>query len=183
MASRVDIQISILKFNFQPRFWFHFPFPYRGWLSNMVGQIKISISESDFDFQIFISPFHLAFASPNVVLVHIILCLWLCRYVIYYALHYVYTIYIFNTLYIISLNHFTFFLINIVTLYTFFQRVCATFTHFSRQFYVEWCTKTRYIFDMLSDIWCTEPHFVPPASCTLSHFVAFTFHTSFNITL
>ena len=29
LASGVDIQISILKFNFQPRFWFCFSFSYR----------------------------------------------------------------------------------------------------------------------------------------------------------
>ena len=94
MASRVDIQISILKFNFQPRFWFRFPFPYRGWLSNMVGRVEISIPESDFDFQISISP-----CIAQYCIGYIILCLWLCRYVIYYTLHYVYTIYIQHSLY------------------------------------------------------------------------------------
>ena len=60
--------------------------------------------------------------------------------------------YIYDILYIIFPNHFTFFLINIGALYTFFQRVCATFTYFSRQFYAEYRTKARYIFDTPSDV-------------------------------
>ena len=143
MASRVDIQISILKFNFQPRFWFHFSFRHRGQLSNMVERIKISISESDFDFQIFISP---RITQCRIGLYNIMLIIALIYYILYLTL----CIYdIFNTLYIVSHNLFTFFLMNIGALYTFFQRVYAIFTHFSRQFYAEYRIKARYAFRYL----------------------------------
>ena len=74
--------------------------------------------------------------------------------------------YIYDILYIIPHNHFTFFLINIVTLYTFFNEFMQHFTHFSRQFYAEYRIKARYAHDMLLDIGCTKSHLVPPASCT-----------------
>ena len=142
-----------------------------------MGRVKISISESDFDFQIFISSritqcrIGLYNIMLIIALIYYILCLTLCIYDIY------------NTLYIISHNHFTFFLINIVTLYTFFQRVYATFCIFFQAVLCRMAYKARYVHDTPSDIRCTESHFVAPASYTLSHFVAFTFHTPFNITL
>ena len=117
--------------------FFHFPIGggYPIWWGRLRFRFQNSIS---------IFKFSSRLASLNVVLVYMILCLWLCRYIIYYALHYIYDT--FNALYITSHNHFTFFLINIVTFYTFFQRVCATFTHFSRQFCAEQHAMTRYAF-------------------------------------
>ena len=167
MASRVDIQISILKFNFQPRFWFHFSFPYRGWLSNMVGRVKILISEFDFDFQIFISPSITQYriGAYNIALMIMSIYYILCLTLYIHDVH--------STPFIpYPHNHFTLFLINIVTFYTFFQRVCATFTHFSRQFYAEWWTRIWYAFD----IRCPKPYFVVPTFYALSHFVAFIFY-------
>ena len=91
--------------------------------------------------------------------------------------------YIYDILYVIFPNHFTFFLINIGALYTFFQRVCATFTHFSRQFYAEWCimhdmfTIHLPIFDVLNHILLRQ-HLAP-----YHIFVPLIFYASFNITL
>ena len=157
MASRADIQISILKFNFQPKFWFHFQFPYRGWISNMLGQINISISEFNFDFQIFVLPYitQCRIGLHNIMLITMLICHILCLTL--------YIWYIYSTFFIgYSALIFTLFIANIVTLYTFFHRI-----------YVGWCTRTWYAFD----IRCTKPHLVPPASYTLSYFVAFIFYT------
>ena len=170
MASRVDIQISILKFNFQPRFWFRFSI-------SLWGGYPIWWDVLRFWFQNSISIFKFSScpASPNVVLVYIILCLWLCWYVIYYALYYIW--YIYSTFligYFAVISHFSQRILSHSTHFS--NEFMQHFTHFSRQFYAEWCTKARYIFDMLSDIWCTESHLVAPASCTLSHFVAFIIH-------
>ena len=90
----------------------------------MVERIQIQLSEFDFDFQIFISP---RITQCRIGLYNIMLIIALIYYILYLTL----CIYdIFNNIYIVSHNHFTFFLMNIGALYTFFYRVCATFYTF-----------------------------------------------------
>ena len=125
------------------------------------GGYPIWWGELRFRFQNLISIFKFSScpAPPNVILVYIILCLWLCWYVIYYALHYIW--YIYSTFFIgYSALIFTLFIVNIVTLYTFFHRI-----------YVGWCTRIWYAFD----IRCIKSHLVLPTS----YLITFLLHLYF----
>ena len=129
----------------------------------MVGQIKISISKFDFDFQIFISPpRHLmSYWLYNIMFIITLIC-----YILYLTL-YIYDIH--DIPYTISHNHFTFFLINIVTLYTFFQRVCVTFYTFFQAVLCRMMHKDTIcfsIFDALNHILLRQ-YFA--SYCTLLH--------------
>ena len=123
----------------------------------MAWRIEISISESDFDFQIFILP---RITQCRIGLYNLMLIIMSICYIPYL------TLYIYGALHIISHNHFTFFLINIVTLYTFFNEFIQHFTHFSRQFYAEYRTKARYAFRYLM-------HWIAFCCASILHLITF----------
>ena len=141
-------------------------------------QTKISISESDFDFQIFVSP---CITQCRIGLYNIMLMIMLICYILCLALCIYDT---FNTLHTISHNHFTFFLINIVTLYTFFQRVCVTFYTFFQAVLCKTMHKgtIRFsIFDALNHI-LLHQHFALYHILLHLYFMYFQYNI-FNITL
>ena len=104
---------------------------------------------------------------------HIILCLWLCWYVIYYTLHYIYPIYIQRPSYHILQSFHTFLNKYRRPLHIFPTSLCNILHIFLSSFMqsdAQW-------HDTLFDIRCTKLHLVASVFCILSHFVAFIFYT------